>query len=230
MEERSERLGGGDPLAVKMRGRGRLLAVLVLVRLDPGAVLPELAHGNGAAPEVRQGVHRHDLGQADASGFALLDDAPRLGKPAETAEVVLRDAVGDRLAVIVQEAIGHLGTADDVAGQRRQIGPRIVAPPPAELLDEVRRPVRQPDLPTVDLHRAENLVPPAGPHRRSTAGQPSRIGRPSPPHPAGRLPSRRPWATTTWSRRPSGCSRSAPRSIVPRAPASPGSRRCRSAR
>ena len=58
----------------------------------------------------------------------------------------------------MEEAVGDLGAADDAARKRGQVGLGVVAAAAPEVIQERLRPVRDVDLPTVDLHGAEGLA------------------------------------------------------------------------
>ena len=158
VDKRGESLGGGDGLAINMGSGRRLLAVLVLVRLDPRSILPELAHGDGAAAKVFEGIQRHHLRRAHAAGLALLEQALGRHQRAETAEIILGHAIRNRPAIIVKEAVGECGISYNLPGQRRQIGARIITADFFEVSHEAAAPVRQLGFPAVDLHRTEDLA------------------------------------------------------------------------
>ena len=72
--------------------------------------------------------------------------------------MVFGQAVGDRLAKIVQEPVGDFVARNDPAGEDRQIRTRVVAAELRELVEKPVRPVRETDLPAVVVDILQTLA------------------------------------------------------------------------
>ena len=122
------------------RARG-LLANLVLA-IDQEKPPPEFAHRHVHAAEIFQPIHAHRLGPTRPRRFAKRLHAVFVCELGQMTIVVVRHAIGDGLAIIVEKALGDFGAAHQSPRQHRQVGPRVVATEKLELRQKFVRPVR----------------------------------------------------------------------------------------
>ena len=149
--------GRHDILAVNMSDRRCSLHVADQRGTRRGAPVegPHRPHGH-----IGMGAHGKIIAQHGPRIFqrlAIQDQAIFMRHFRDRAIMGVGEKVRQRLAIVVKESIASGRRTHHRAGQRRQIGHRVIAAPGLEFLDHARRPVGGADFDAVGQQRVDPL-------------------------------------------------------------------------